>query len=188
VPFPTEHFGLNGIDCGDFNGDSDIDIVVAQYDADSVLIFRGFGNGTFQLANAFSHYQNTNCVNVVTVMAGDVDGDGCLDVIAGQDDDNEPGAAYLYKGNCDFTFTYCCESYAANPDVESGWDGSGAVMVMSMILISMVNLTFLLERGTIWELRFLYFSFQGMALAYSQLLTPSWFHPTSAMNLPVLLL
>ncbi len=71
---------------GDFNNDGNPDIVVANYDSNTVSILLGNGNGTFQTA------QNFNCGSYpISVAVGDFNGDGNLDVAVANNADNLPG-------------------------------------------------------------------------------------------------
>ena len=61
---------------GDFNGDRNLDLAVANNGSDSVSIFLGNGNGTFQATVSYSAGAYPN-----SVTAGDFNGDGNLDLV-----------------------------------------------------------------------------------------------------------
>ncbi|MDC0358922.1 FG-GAP-like repeat-containing protein [Oligoflexia bacterium] len=73
----------NSIAIADFDGNGVQDIVTSDYYSDSVSIFEGNGDGTFQAYNTFAAGQT-----VGGVAAADFDGDGKQDVVASNRDDN----------------------------------------------------------------------------------------------------
>ena len=71
-----------GIDAADIDGDGKIDLVVANFGANTVSFHKGNGNGTFQSAVT----KSTTYTGPVRVKAGFIDGDGFRDVaVAAQD-------------------------------------------------------------------------------------------------------
>ena len=60
---------------GDFNGDSNLDLVVANFDSNSVSVLLGKGDGTFQ-----HRVDYATCGRPQTPIVGDFNGDGKLDV------------------------------------------------------------------------------------------------------------
>ena len=85
---------------GDFNGDGNLDLVTSNYGANSLSIFLGNGDGTFQSPQTISIGSNTRPVGIV---AADFDGDGKLDLAIGYDIPNSNGVSILL-GNGDGTF------------------------------------------------------------------------------------
>ncbi|MCA9923643.1 MAG: VCBS repeat-containing protein [Anaerolineales bacterium] len=91
---------------GYINGDQAIDIVVAKYHTTGVAngeVFVGMNDGTGYLGTLFTALFDTPQA-ATNVTVGDFDGDSLMDIIAGQDDDGNPGAAWFFKGNGDGTF------------------------------------------------------------------------------------
>ncbi len=118
---------LAGIDCADINGDSKADIAVAGYDPPEVLIYYGNGDGTFIAGPRFNPGDSTSAsvINIFGITVGDFNKDGLMDIIAGQDDDGDPGAAWLFAGKGDGSYSYIGEAYDTNPVDESGIDLPG---------------------------------------------------------------
>jgi hypothetical protein len=73
--------GSNGTDCtaavGDLNGDGKLDLAVRNSPANTVSVFLGNGDGTFQPPLSFP-----TCPNPNQVAIGDFNGDGRLDLVA----------------------------------------------------------------------------------------------------------
>jgi hypothetical protein len=83
------------ITTGDFNGDGKPDLAVAGFDASSVAVLLGNGDGTFQTAANYP----TGAFNEFIVI-GDFNGDGIQDLITA----NQFGAVSVLLGNGDGTF------------------------------------------------------------------------------------
>ena len=124
--FPTGRGELIGVDCGDFDNDGHQDIFVISYNSKIVLIARGNGLGNFVVVDTFvADPEHVMTGGVPSVVAGDFDKDGFLDLVSGQDDDDRPGDAWFYKGDGTGHFTYGGLSYDTNPLASSGMDQSG---------------------------------------------------------------
>jgi hypothetical protein len=84
---------------GDFNGDGRLDLVVGQTSSDgstgSILFYRGLGNGTFA-----SPITTISTLPVQSLLTGDFNGDGKLDVLIGtKDGDFGPAEGIVFFGN-----------------------------------------------------------------------------------------
>jgi uncharacterized repeat protein (TIGR01451 family) len=89
-----------GIAVADFNGDSKLDIAVANTGSSNVSILLGNGDGTFQPAVNFSAGNNPSAIAV-----GDFNGDGKLDLAVLQRGANGvAGSVSILLGNGDGTF------------------------------------------------------------------------------------
>ncbi|CAF4470791.1 unnamed protein product [Rotaria sp. Silwood2] len=62
---------------GDFNNDSQVDFAVANYDSDEVVIFLGYGNGTFGKAMKYSSEIESSPKSIAV---GDFNNDNWLDI------------------------------------------------------------------------------------------------------------
>jgi hypothetical protein len=83
---------------GDFNDDHYLDVVVANYDADNIGIFLGYGNGT--LANQIV-YSTDPGIGPWSVAVGDFNNDNQLDIVVVTYDSGDVGI-YLGYGNGTF--------------------------------------------------------------------------------------
>jgi hypothetical protein len=88
--------GPFGIAVGDFNGDGNLDSVVANTDQNAVSLFLGKGNGDFQPATSVTADQG--CISVVV---GDFNLDGKLDLAVSNANGNDVS---VLLGNGDGTF------------------------------------------------------------------------------------
>jgi hypothetical protein len=80
---------------GDFNGDGERDLIVADARAANVAILPGNGNATFAAPIAVAP-----TTEVTFAVSSDIDGDGARDLVIGA----EGYTVNLYPGNGDFTF------------------------------------------------------------------------------------
>jgi hypothetical protein len=114
--------GINpiGLAAGDFNGDGKLDLALTSWDASGELtIFTGNGNGSFTVGASYPFNTWTQCypsggANPYWLGAADLNQDGKLDLaVAVQysacdteySGENTWGAALVYTGNGDGTFT-----------------------------------------------------------------------------------
>ena len=63
---------------GDFNNDTRLDIVVANYHSDSISVFLGYGNGSFENQTTYSTGSNSSPYSVAV---GDFNSDTILDIV-----------------------------------------------------------------------------------------------------------
>lgn len=78
---------------GDFDGDGETDICVANYDGDKISVLRGNGNGTFGPQTTINVGSTP-----VGVAAFDADGDGDMDIVCANEDSDDYSVA-LNNGN-----------------------------------------------------------------------------------------
>ena len=118
---PTLSMGAFGICVGDFNGDGILDIATANFPSfpGAAVVALGNGDGTFQPAKAY-----LGGTQPVTVSAVDVNHDGILDLVMGDDD----GASVLI-GRGDGSFgpptTYLTFGSLANAATVADFNGDG---------------------------------------------------------------
>ena len=112
----------------DVDGDSYPDILASEQSSggtvsSKVYLLKGNGNGTFQ---GPVHVFTTDHHPATHMSLGDFNNDGKMDAIIGQDDDGDPGAAFLFLGHGDGTFEQTgIEAFDTLPDKETGSDEPG---------------------------------------------------------------
>jgi hypothetical protein len=99
---------LHGLAIGDFNGDGIPDMAVlnnnsisATQSQQTVDIYLGKGDGTFQPPVFYNATNNSTRPNAVNMSTGDVNGDGVLDLIVSDNGNNE---VWVLLGNGDGSF------------------------------------------------------------------------------------
>jgi hypothetical protein len=100
--FGPSTFALSGAAIGDFNDDGkpDIALVTNNYPYDEIAFFAGNGDGTFQSPV----YSNTGEQYLQSVVLGDFNGDGKLDVVATFQECCDGASVFVIPGNGDGTF------------------------------------------------------------------------------------
>ncbi|HSH02780.1 MAG TPA: VCBS repeat-containing protein [Anaerolineae bacterium] len=111
---------------GDIDNDGDVDIMLGSYSdngSGEIYLFENDGAGIF---SDYSTLDATVPQAGPATIVGFFGGDRNLDVIAGQDDDNDPGQAWIYFGDGSGSFTTSdTESYDTESAIESGTDQLG---------------------------------------------------------------
>jgi hypothetical protein len=92
------HSSPYSIAVGDFNNDTQLDIVVANYGSDNVGIFLGYGNGSFKNQTTYS---TSSGASPCSVAADDFNNDTILDIVVAYQDSNNLGVL-LGHGNGTF--------------------------------------------------------------------------------------
>ncbi len=107
----SAHLGYSAAACGDVNGDGFTDLILGQRDYDGgqqnegrILVHRGGPAGVETVASwTFESNQAIAFLGASVASAGDVNGDGFHDVIAGapsyDDGQSNEGVAYLFMGS-----------------------------------------------------------------------------------------
>ncbi|MCP4115836.1 MAG: hypothetical protein GY737_10605, partial [Desulfobacteraceae bacterium] len=121
----------------DINGDGYPDMLASEQSrgvavSSKVYLLKGLGNGKFELvdANEDGVFDKTDDYVFQTdhhpathITLGDFNNDGKVDALVGQDDDGDPGAAFLFLGHGDGTFDQTgIEAFDVCKDIESGTD------------------------------------------------------------------
>lgn len=91
----------------DVDSDSDLDLVTTDWDDNTISIAKNNGDGTFATHTAFN--MTGSGLYTGTVESGDIDGDGDLDLVASQtDDEDDPVSGitvFLNDGSGDYSTT-----------------------------------------------------------------------------------
>jgi len=112
----------------DVNGDDYPDMLASGQSSGAavsskVYLLKGNGDGTFQQP---VHVFTTAHHPATHMTLGDFNNDGKVDAIVGQDDDGDPGAAFLFLGCGDGTFEQTgVEAFDTREDIEWGSDRPG---------------------------------------------------------------
>jgi hypothetical protein len=83
---------------GDFNNDTHLDIVVANYNSDNVGVLLGYGNGSFKTQTSYS---TSSGFSPCSVAVNDFNNDHLLDIVVAYQDSNNIGVL-LGHGNGTF--------------------------------------------------------------------------------------
>jgi hypothetical protein len=89
----------NQIAIGDFNNDTQLDLVVANFGTSNVGIFLGYENGSFHKQRTYSTGNNSQPRAIIVI---DLDNDHKLDIVVGNSNSESLGILYGY-GNGTFT-------------------------------------------------------------------------------------
>ena len=103
VSFTTSDYATgmapNSVAVGDFNGDSKLDLAVANRGSNTVSVLLGNGDGTFQTRMDYAAGGDP-----ISVAVGDFNGDGKLDLAVANGSDSTGNTVSLLLGNGDGTF------------------------------------------------------------------------------------
>ncbi|MBI9092494.1 MAG: S8 family serine peptidase [Desulfobacterium sp.] len=121
----------------DINGDGYPDMLASEQRSglavsSKVYLLKGLGNGRFEVvdANGDGVFDKTDDYVFQTdhhpathITLGDFNNDGKVDALVGQDDDGDPGAAFLFLGHGKGLFAQTgIEAFDVCKDIESGTD------------------------------------------------------------------
>ena len=127
----------------DFNNDGNLDLAMADWLSNQVVVLLGNGDGTFQKPLIFSAPSPTD------LAAADLDGDGSIDLAVTESDGSGPGALVIYLGNGNGRFSlkskYKLGDYAGVvkiadfnqdgiPDIATGDEGTGSSGVVRIFM------------------------------------------------------
>ena len=103
--------GVGGAAWLDYDGDGFLDLYITNTRDEKNALFRNNGDGTF--TNVAEQAGVTSETGNTAVVAGDIDNDGCTDLILAGDggfQGNKPSGFRIYANNCDGTFTDISET------------------------------------------------------------------------------
>ena len=103
--------GAGGAAWLDYDGDGFLDLYITNTRDAKNALFRNNGDGTF--INVAEEAGVTSETGNTAVVAGDIDNDGCADLILAGDggfQGNKPSGFRVYSNNCDGTFTDISET------------------------------------------------------------------------------
>ena len=137
--------GPIAISAGDFNNDSCLDIVVANYDMHNIGIFLGHGNGEFQPQVPYSI---NGAYGPLSLSIGDSDNDGRLDIFVAYDWSSNVA---VFLGHGDGTFSHKIIYYTGSNSqlssiITADFDKDGRLDV-AVAVLSMNKVDFLFGSG-----------------------------------------
>ncbi len=141
-------FTGTAIQLGDFTGDGKPDLMYwggsARFGDDAFIwILAGNGDGTFQAPRSIPH--RGSALKVFSVLTGDFNGDGKVDLI---ETDDQPKSLGVLLGNGDGTFQVAGESTDTFPSTAAAGDFNGDGMTdMALASLSLESITILLGNG-----------------------------------------
>ena len=103
--------GVGGAAWLDYDGDGFLDLYITNTRDEKNALFRNNGDGTF--TNVAEQAGVTSETGNTAVVAGDIDNDGCTDLLMSGDGGfigDEPSSFKVYRNDCDGTFTDITES------------------------------------------------------------------------------